>query len=225
MLMRDNPNVKALLDSLNPPGFDEPEQEYKSALDQIDELTDKYNAVMAEVTALREKLSEISDKKNPLTAMAERIHSEVSDIGEKLKAVKDKVLEFTKNTLDAIKEKGLSSLGAASDFLHIQDGLQSISNGLGKAAARCENLEKFHLERVESKLLTELEIPSNLESLSQDELTAAYDKLLEIGMEGNLSVAGNAVVQDLVEEIETLLPENDGIEPAPELELEQDAEM
>lgn len=137
------------------------------------------------------------------------------------------IVDFAKNTLNIAKDKGLSALGATSDFLHIQDGLEAVSKSLGKAAVRMEHLEQFHLDRVESKLLSDFELPSDFSVLPQDELKVLYEKLLIIGMDGDLTATENAIVQDMVEEVELLLPERDETvaEQEIEIESEQDTEI
>ena len=207
--MRDNPDIIKLLNLFNAPEYQSERREFTSMLDYFDALTNQYNALMEQMSVLNDKVSGIADKKNPLVIMTERMGSIVSSIGDKLAAIKDGIVDFAKDTLEAAKDKSLSALGAVAGFLHISDGLQAVSEGLNKAAAKVENLELFHAECMESKLLTELKIPSDLESLSQDELKTVYAKLLDIGMNGDLSSVENTFVQNIVEEIETMLPERD----------------
>jgi hypothetical protein len=223
--VRDNPDIIKLLNMFNTPGYESERQEFSSMLDYFEALTNQYNALMAQMTALDEKVSGITDKKNPLAIMTERIGSIVSSIGDKLAAIKDSIVDFAKDTLETAKDKSLSALGAAAGFLHISDGLQAVSEGLNKAAEKVENLELFHVECMESNLLTELKIPSNLESLTHDELKAVYAKLLDTGMNGDLSSAENAFLQDITEEIEGMLPTQAEQNTEPVLEAEQGEEI
>ena len=200
--LRDDPNIKNLLNLLNDPRYQSEKQEFNSILGHVDELTNSYNSIMEKLDAMNKKLNAVTDKKNPLSIIAEHLYNIVSGIGEKLKALKDSIIDFAKNTVEAVKDKGMSALGSVSETLHISEGLEAISKGLDKAAEKCENLEQFHYDRVESKLLTEFEIPADLDSLSKDELKTVYAKLIDIGMDGDLSSYENAIVQDLMEEIE-----------------------
>ena len=178
------------------------------------------------MSELKEKINGMSNRRNPVAVMAEHLGSIVAGIGEKLKALKDSIVEIAQNTLEAAKEKSLSAAGAVAGTLHIHEGLEAVSKGLGNAAAKVGNLENFHMERVESKLVSEFEIPSELGSLSQGELNEVYAKLLDIGMNEDLSSAENTIVQDLVEEIEGMLPERDNeFEQTREYETEQGEEM
>ena len=225
--IRDNADVIKLLDLLNAPGFQAEKQGFISLISYVDVITEQYNNIMTELSDVKDRLGDMGGKKNPLTVMVEHLSNVVSSIGEKLKALKDSIVEFAQNTIDAAKDKGLSALGAVSETLHLHEGLESISKSLGQAAAKCENLEKFHHDRVESKLLTEFEIPADLDSLSNDELKIVYDKLLDMGMNADLSSCENAIVQDLMEEIEAKLPELGENAQAHEIEAEADqgAEM
>jgi len=225
--MRETPEVKRLLELMDASGNQAQRQELISMVNYVDILTNQYNTIMKELTELKEKVGGITDKKNPLSVMMEHLTNVVADIGAKLKALKDSIIEFANNTFDTAKDKGLSAVGAVAGALHIHEGLEAISKGLGNAAAKVENLENFHHERMESKLLTEFEIPAELGSLSMDELKAVYAKLLDIGMNEDLSSAENAVLQDMVEEIEGMLPDSGEFTQAneAEIEAEQGAEM
>jgi len=217
----DNPDIKNLLELMQSPGYESEREGFMSILNYTDALSDQYNKIMTELTDLKEKISDITDRKNPVSAMIEHLTNVLTGIGEKLKTLKDNIFEFTKNTLDAVKDNSLSAVGAVAGSLHIHEGLEAISKGLGSAAAKVENLENFHTERIESKLLTEFEIPSDLVSLSQEELKTVYAELLNIGMYEDLSLRENAIVQDLIEEVEGMLPERDNdFEQPQELELE-----
>jgi hypothetical protein len=217
----DNPDIKKLLDLMQSPDYESERQGFLSILKYTDTLTEQYNNLVTKFDSLDEKFSDLTGKKNPISVMVEHLDNIITGIGEKLKALKDSIFEFTHNTLDAVKDNSLSAVGAIAGTLHIHEGLEAISKGLGSAAAKVENLENFHMERVESKLLTEFEIPSDLASLSQDELKTVYAELLEIGMYEDLSSRENAIVQDLIEEVESMLPErSNDFEQPQELELE-----
>jgi len=205
--LRENPNVLNLLDFFNRPEYQSQRQEFNSILDFYDILNSHYNSLNTKMAELNDKVSEISDRKNPFTIMLEHMGNIVSSIGEKLKAIKDNIVDFSKNVFESAKNNTLSAVGVVAGTLHIGEGLQAISESLNKAAARVENLELFHAECMESKLLTKFEIPSDFESLSQDELKTLYTKVLDIGMNEDLSSGENAFLQDIVEEIESMLPE------------------
>jgi len=224
--LRDNPEIKKLLEIMQTPGYESERQGFLSIIEYNDILTEQYNNIMTELTYMKEKINEITDKKNPVSVMVEHLLEILNGIGEKLKDFKDNILEFAKNTLDSVKDNSLSAVGAFAGTLHIHEGLDAISKSLGNAAAKVENLENFHIDQVESKLLTEYELPSNFASLSQDELKTVYAKLLDIGMFDDLSSCENAIVQDLTEEIEGLLPERgNDIENAQESETEFEEEQ
>ena len=220
--LRENPNVLNLLDFFNRPEYQSQRQEFNSILDFYDILNSHYNSLNTKMAELNDKVSEISDRKNPFTIMLEHMGNIVSSIGEKLKAIKDNIVDFSKNVFESAKDNTLSAVGAVAGTLHIGEGLQAVSESLNKAAAKVENLELFHAECMESKLLTKFEIPSDFESLSQDELKTLYTKVLDIGMNEDLSSCEHKIVQDMMETIEEKLPERGDFEPVPELEKEAD---
>jgi uncharacterized phage infection (PIP) family protein YhgE len=207
MPLRGNPDVMKLLDLFKTNGYESEHQEYSALLDYVETVENRYNSILDELTALREQISGIADRKNPLAIIAERISSVVSGIGAKLKAIKDSIVEFAQNTLGAARDKGLSAVGAVSGKLHIRDGLEAISKGLGKAAATMESLEQFRQERVAVKNAAEaaeIVLPTTaqtvslsellgdprvaFENLSPDELKVTYGKLLSIGKIGRAHV-------------------------------------
>jgi len=223
--IRDNPDVMKLLKQFNIPGYESEKQHFISILDYFEALTSQYNALMAQMSDLNEKVSGMTDRKNPFSVMIEHITNIVTGFGEKLKSLKDNIVEFAVNTYEAARDKSLSAVGAVSGALHIHEGLEAISKGLDKAAQKAENLENFHIDRVETKLFAEFEIPSDIASLSQDELKTVYTKLLDMGMNADLSSCENAIVKDLVEEIESMLPEQEEQSAEIVTETEQSAEM
>jgi DNA gyrase/topoisomerase IV subunit A len=222
--MHDDPDVQNMLDLLSAPGLHEQKQHYTSILDYVDNLSNQYDSIMEKLSEMTEKLGDITERKNPFSVMVERLTNMVSAIGEKLKALKDSIMEFTKNTLEAAKDKSLSAAGAVAGTLHISEGLEAISKSLDKAAAKVENAEQFHLDRVESNFLAEYEIPSDFTALSQDELKQEYTRLLKIGMDGDLSGIEYELLRDMIDEIEPMLPEQ-AAEPQPAQELESEADL
>jgi hypothetical protein len=236
--LRDHPDILKLLDLMEAPDYQSERQGFMSLLDYTDALTNQYNNIMGELADLKERVSGITDRKNPLAVMVDSLMSVVSGIGEKLKALKDSIVEFATNTLDAAKDKGLSALGAVSEKLHIHEGLEAISKGLGSAAAKCESLEQFHQERVavreaaneaqahveEAVSLSDLlgDLRMDFENLSPDELKATYDKLLDIGMNNDLSANELNCLQYLTESAESLLPDRGEDDIALEVENELD---
>jgi hypothetical protein len=232
--MREQPDVRKLLDFFGAAGRQSERQEYEALLDYVETVENRYNSILDELTALREAVSGIADRKSPVHIMVERIVSFISGIGAKLKEIKDNIVESVKNALNSARDKGLSAIGRASEVLHIKDGLQAVSNGLGKAAAGLANLEQFHQEikaaredaavlpppAVESVSLSDLlaDTRVDFENLTLDELKATYDKLLAIGMDNDLTSNELTCLQYLTEEAETLLPELDTAEPSQELE-------
>ncbi|MCL2253082.1 MAG: hypothetical protein FWC09_01435 [Lachnospiraceae bacterium] len=245
--LNENPDIKELLELLKSPGFKSQQKDYTSLLDNVEAIVKQYNTILSELDTLKEKMNHMSDRKNPLTVMVDRLDKIADDIGEKIKNTKESIISATKNALDAVKEKGLSALGSVLDFLHVKDGLKAMSSGLeksveslNKAVTRVENLEKHNQEKVattenseENYTLSEVEpvkslavllgdMPMDFENLQQDELKAVYEKLLAIGMDNNLTANENVCLQELTEEVESLLPERVENETSLEVESELD---
>jgi len=221
LLLSENPDIQRTIDFMEAQNNQAERQQFLSMLNHYETLTNQYNALMEKMNDMNEKVNAMNDKKSPLAVMVEHMGNVLSGIGKMLKSIKDSIFEFSKNTLDAAKDNTLSAVGAVAGTLHIGETLQAVSESLNKAASKVENLELFHAECVESKLMKDFKIPADFESLSQDELKTVYAKVLDIGMNEDLSPAENAFLQDIAEEIEGLLPErNNDFEQSQERELE-----
>ncbi len=152
--MRENPDVKELLELLKSPGFQAHRQSYESLLNGVDSIIRQYDNILTELDALKEKVSRITDRKNPLAVMVGRLEALADNIEKRLNGIRDGIITFTKNALNTVKEKGLSALGSVFRFLHVKDGLQAMSNGLAKsveslnnAVARVNSLEQHNREK------------------------------------------------------------------------------
>jgi len=239
--LRENPDVIKLIESMKSPRLKQQQQGFLALLDYTDAITHQYSAILEELYDLKERIGGITDKKSPLAYMAEKLDTLSADVGTKLSNLKIEITTFAKNALETMKEKGLSALGTVFNFLHVKDGLQAMSKAcaksveaLDKAVARCDNLEKHCQDKATEKVTAEPQ-PSlsallgdtrlDFENLSQDELTAIYERFLTIGMNNNLTADENACLQSLTEEVEALLPERQTPEPAQEAELDQGEEI
>ena len=220
--LHENPDIKELLELLSTPGYEGQRREFTSMLNYVGTITTQYNSIMKELADLKEKVGDITDKKTPLTIMIESLSKMMDGIGKMITSLVDSIVNFAKNTLEAVRDTGMSALGAVSETLHIHEGLEAVSKSLEKAAARCENLEQFHHDRVESNFLADFEIPTDFDALSLEALESVYDKLLSIGMDGDLSASENKILNDLIEEVEDMLPESS---KESDLTAEQTAEL
>jgi DNA repair exonuclease SbcCD ATPase subunit len=239
--LREQPDIRKLLDLFRSAG--QQPGEYETLLDYVEKAENRYNSILDELTALREKVSGIADRKHPLSVMVERLSALVTGIGAKLNALKENIVEFARNALQSTHDKGLSAIGRASEVLHLKNGLQAVSTGLEKAAAKMENLEQFHQEyktareenaalpppAEESPSLSELmaDVRVDFENLTPEGLNATYDALLAIGMDNDLTTNELNCLYALTEEVETMLPERNETMQVQEFELaeELDAEI
>ena len=134
----NEPSVMEFMKMLNAPGFQSQRQDFSALIDYISNVEKQYNSILNELNALKEQVSGIKDKKNPIAVMVAKTQETASDIGEKLRNAKDSIIEFTKNALDTIKDKGLTALNAVFGFLRVKDGLQALSDSLGKSVDNAE---------------------------------------------------------------------------------------
>lgn len=251
--LHENSDIQELIKLLSSPAYQSQRHEYISLLNYVEDITQQYNTILTELNALKEKVSGITDKKSSFVVMVERLDNLSSGIGMRLTNLKDSIVSSARNTLNAVKEKGLSALGSVLGFLHVKDGLQAMSNGLAKsvdslnkAVSRVEGLEEHNRHKndkaeavadteAKTSVVSETQTVSladlladtrmDFENLSQDELTAVYEKLLSIGMDNGLTANENVCLQSLVEEVGDMLPETRGYEPVMVAEAEQGAEM
>ncbi|MCL2189049.1 MAG: hypothetical protein FWC16_08815 [Defluviitaleaceae bacterium] len=245
--LRENPDIMKFIESMKSTKLKPQQQGFIALLEYTDAITHQYNAILDELYDLKERIGGITDKKSPLVILADKLDTLTADVGTKLSNLKDSIVSFTKNALDAVKEKGLSALNSMFSVLHVKDGLQAMSKAcaksveaLDKAVARCDSLEKHCHEKTAAQPIThasaeplETSAPPTLsdligdtrldfENLSPTELQAVYAKFLAIGMNNNLTASENVCLQSFTEDVEALLPEH--ADTAHTQEIEHEAE-
>lgn len=239
----DNPEIRKLFEQILTSEYEAEAQEFQALIDYTNVLTSQYNSILHELAELKEKINTIADRKNPIHKMADNLDRLADDVGTKLRNLKESIATFTKNTLESIKQKGLSAIGSAFKFLHVKDGLQAMSKAcaksvesLDKAVARCAMLETTTEKPVTQTTDGEqspIEQPTSLaellgntrmdfENYTQDELESLYSNLLNIGMKNELSANESTCLQSLAGQIEILLAKSLDSETSAEAESELD---
>ena len=136
--IKNDQSVKDFIDHLNDPNFEVQKQDYMALIEYVGVVEKQYDSILKELNALKEQVGGIKDKENPLVSIVAKVQEEATDIGEKLNALKDRIITFTQNALETVKEKGLITLDKVSGFLEIKDNLQAMSKGLEKAIDHAE---------------------------------------------------------------------------------------
>lgn len=143
--IEDDRGVKDFIDYFNDPNYKVQKQDYMALIEYVSAAEKQYDSILSELNALKEQLGGIHDKKNPLTSMMENTQENVLGIGLKLNGIKDRIITFTQNALDTVKDKGLVVLNEISGFFKIKESLQSLNESLTKMAHDAErNVQKIN---------------------------------------------------------------------------------
>ena len=85
-----------------------------------------------ELKAMRQELQGLQEQNHPLKAALQKsvkaLEANVATLRERLAELKGAVIEGCKNTLAAVKERGIGALDSAARFFHVKPGLESLRN-------------------------------------------------------------------------------------------------
>ena len=128
----------ALLQKHNSPSL----ADFRMLLNKVNEVEQQLEAAVRELAAMREALDEAEQRRHP-TANAMRkvvisMQAHVLDLREKLSALKQAVVEGSKNALTAFREKGASALDNIARFFKVRPILDVIHTQAGHAVAAAD---------------------------------------------------------------------------------------
>lgn len=130
IILKDEPNIVELLDILRNNNMREQAGEIAGIAEYIDTMNTRLDSMLNELQVVKQQLNEIKDKKNPVIAVCEKMVQNVEEkiipIKTQLAEAKNNLIAYAKQTISDFKQKGVSVLNKAMNFLKVKDGLQSI---------------------------------------------------------------------------------------------------
>ena len=127
----ENEYVKELLallkENQSPAG-----KELLEAIGHVSEMEKQLASAVDELKAMRQELQGLQEQNHPLKAALQKsvkaLEANVATLRERLAELKGAVIEGCKNTLAAVKERGIGALDSAARFFHVKPGLESLRN-------------------------------------------------------------------------------------------------
>lgn len=97
-------------------------------------------SAVEELAAMRKELAQVRDGpiKRALTKAVHGLERSVAALGKQLEHLKSAIVQGCRQTLDAVKEHGVSTLSYTARFLHIRPALEAVGRAADKAAADCD---------------------------------------------------------------------------------------
>lgn len=107
-------------------------KELLEAIGHVSEMEKQLASAVDELKAMRQELQGLQEQNHPLKAALQKsvkaLEANVATLRERLAELKGAVIEGCKNTLAAVKERGIGALDSAARFFHVKPGLESLRN-------------------------------------------------------------------------------------------------
>ena len=137
--LRNDPAVRQLLALMrehNTPG----QEEFLAVLREVGRMEQQLSSAVEELAAMRKELAQVRDGpvKRALTKAVHGLERSVAALGKQLEHLKSAIVQGCRQTLDAVKERGVSALSYTARFLHIRPALEAVGRAADKAAADCD---------------------------------------------------------------------------------------
>lgn len=143
-------NLLALLGKHNPPSL----ADFRMLLNKVNEVEQQLEAAVRELAAMREALSEAEQHRHPAAnAMRKAViamQTHILELREKLSALKQTVIEGSRNALAAFREKGSSALDNIARLFKVRSILEAIHIQADHAVAAADR-SVAHIKAVSMK--------------------------------------------------------------------------
>lgn len=137
----EQPHLQEFFKLLNENGQKQQAAELSALLSQFATMEKQYNAILSELSAVREQLSGLHGGNYKAVAMqdVQNTHYHVSQAKEQLTSLKADISNNIKKALSSVKQHGISALNKAVDFLGIKAGLSGMKESLQASIAGTQN--------------------------------------------------------------------------------------
>ena len=144
IILGNNENVKQFLDILKNNNMTKPIDEMTILFNYIDSMEKQFDKVIIELHDIKGELEHIKNKKNPVIIaylkVVTTVEAKVNEARQQLNTIKINIVNSAKQFTADFKQKGMSALNTAFDFLGIKKGLENIQKGLEKST---QSINKF----------------------------------------------------------------------------------
>lgn len=131
--LKDHEAVQQMLCLMRENGKGEEAEEFLWLIECVDNMEQQYSSVLAELQELRKQLEqtqvpEQASMKDQVLDALQAVQEKLEQARNQLAAVKDKIISWTKNTLEDVKRLGITALDTAISTLGVQTMLKSMED-------------------------------------------------------------------------------------------------
>ena len=129
--LKDHEAVQRMLCLMRENGKGEEAEEFLWLIECVDNMEQQYSSVLAELQEIRKQLEqtqvpEQASMKDQVLDALQAVQEKLEQARNQLTAVKDKIISWTKNTLEDVKRLGITALDTAISTLGVQTMLKSM---------------------------------------------------------------------------------------------------
>lgn len=131
--LKDHEAVQQMLCLMRENGKGEEAEEFLWLIECVDNMEQQYSSVLAELQELRKQLDqtqvpEQASMKDQVLDALQAVQEKLEQARNQLVTVKDKIISWTKNTLEDVKRLGITALDTAISTLGVQTMLKSMED-------------------------------------------------------------------------------------------------
>ena len=131
--LKDHEAVQQMLCLMRENGKGEEAEEFLWLIECVDNMEQQYSSVLAELQEIRKQLEqtqvpEQASMKDQVLDALQAVQEKLEQARNQLTAVKDKIISWTKNTLEDVKRLGITALDTAISTLGVQTMLKSMED-------------------------------------------------------------------------------------------------
>lgn len=131
--LKDHEAVQQMLCLMRENGKGEEAEEFLWLIECVDNMEQQYSSVLAELQELRKQLDqtqvpEQASMKDQVLDALQAVQEKLEQARNQLATVKDKIISWTKNTLEDVKRLGITALDTAISTLGVQTMLKSMED-------------------------------------------------------------------------------------------------
>ena len=131
--LKDHEAVQQMLCLMRENGKGEEAEEFLWLIECVDNMEQQYSSVLVELQEIRKQLEqtqvpEQASMKDQVLDALQAVQEKLEQARNQLTAVKDKIISWTKNTLEDVKRLGITALDTAISTLGVQTMLKSMED-------------------------------------------------------------------------------------------------
>jgi uncharacterized phage infection (PIP) family protein YhgE len=141
--LEDNREVAALLRYMIQHQQKQTHEDFTALLKTVSALEEQLRATNAELRTVKRELNTVRDSLTPSQrSSGERLvkaaETALRQAGEQLRNIREKIVQTAKNTLESVRQAGISGLNGLSNLLGVRKALRGLKAQMGRTAGTLE---------------------------------------------------------------------------------------